>query len=79
MLQKFMSLKDSGQIELKGKHEVIPLNYLGLKKDFIISYYFTSGGLPVAIVDETVFERLKNDVNPAIQKESSIYIGIDIK
>ena len=78
MLQKMMSIKDSGQIELKGQHEVIPLNYLGLNKDFIISYNFTNGGLPVAIVDETVFERLMNDADPAIQKESSIYIGIDI-
>ena len=78
MLQKMMSIKDSGQIELKGQHEVIQLNYLGLNKDFIISYNFTNGGLPVAIVDETVFERLMNDVDPAIQKESSIYIGIDI-
>ena len=78
MLQK-MSLKGFWQIELKGQNEVIPLNYLGLKKDFVISGYFTNGGLPIAIVDETVFERLKNDVNPEIQKESSLYIGIDIK
>ena len=33
MLQKFMSFKDSGQIELIGQHEIIPLTYLGLQKD----------------------------------------------
>ncbi|MEK5272400.1 ABC transporter permease [Aeribacillus sp. FSL K6-8394] len=79
LLQKFMSLKSSGQIELKGRHEVIPQKYLGLKKEYYISYYFTSGGLPVAIVDETIFERLKKDMNPKIQKDSTVYIGIDIE
>ena len=66
--RKLCLLKDSGQIELKGQHEVIPLNYLGLNKDFIISYNFTNGGLPVAIVDETVFERLKNDIRSSDSK-----------
>jgi bacitracin transport system permease protein len=79
LLQKFMNLKASGKIELKGQKEVIPLNYLGLKKDFIVSWYFTNGGQPVAIIDETVFARLKKDVNPKIQKESSLFIGIVLK
>ncbi|CAH2715059.1 Bacitracin export permease protein BceB [Neobacillus rhizosphaerae] len=79
LLQKFMKLKDSGNIEMKGQNEAIPLKYLGLKKDFVVSSYFTNGGEPIAIVDETVFERLKKDVNPAIQKESSIFIGITLK
>ncbi|WHY67104.1 ABC transporter permease [Neobacillus sp. SuZ13] len=79
LLQKFMPLKSSGQIELKGKNEVIPQKYLGLRKEYIISYYFTSGGLPVAIVDETVFERLTKDLNPELQKESTLYIGIDLQ
>ncbi|WP_066069287.1 FtsX-like permease family protein [Neobacillus soli] len=79
LLQKFMSLKDSGPIGLKGQNETIPLHYLGLKKDSVVSGYFTNGGQPTAIVDETVFELLKKDVNPAIQKESSIFIGITLK
>ncbi len=79
LLQKFMSLKDSGPIELKGQHEIIPQNYIGLNKDTIVSTYFTNGGLPTAIVDKTVYKRLKHDINPDIQKESTIYIGIDMK
>ncbi|WP_312474125.1 ABC transporter permease [Neobacillus sp.] len=79
LLQKFMKLKDSGSIEMKGQKEAIPLKYLGLKKDFVVSAYFTNGGEPIAIVDETVFERLKEDINPAIQKKSSIFIGITLK
>ncbi|WP_028392462.1 FtsX-like permease family protein [Bacillus cihuensis] len=79
LLQKFMSLKDSGPIALKGQHEDIPQNYIGLKKNSFVSLYFTNGGLPTAIVDKTIFERLKQDLNTDIQKESTIYIGIDMK
>lgn len=79
MLQKFMPMKDAGAIELKGQHEVIPQQYKRLHIDAPISGYFTSGGLPVAIVDEAIFERLKKDLNPAIQIASSVYIGIEIQ
>ncbi|SDM88192.1 ABC transporter permease [Bacillus sp. OK048] len=79
LLQKFMPLNSSGQIQLKGKNEVIPQKYLGLRKDYIVSYYFTSGGLPVAIVDESIFERLKKDIDLEIQKKSTLYIGIDLQ
>ncbi|MCY9696020.1 ABC transporter permease [Paenibacillus alginolyticus] len=79
MLQKFMSLKDSGQIQLSGQHIVIPQTYVGSRKQYIVSWYFSNGGLPVAIVDDSVFKRLKQDIDPAIQKESSVYLGIDIE
>ncbi|MGG1484934.1 ABC transporter permease [Peribacillus castrilensis] len=79
MMEKVISLKDSGKIELKGKNEVIPQTYMGLNDDTFLSYYFTSGGLPVAIVDQTIFDRLKRDVDPKIQKVSSVNIGIDVK
>ncbi|MFS0669624.1 ABC transporter permease [Peribacillus frigoritolerans] len=79
MMEKVISLKDSGKIELKGKNEVIPQTYIGLNDDTFLSYYFTSGGLPVAIVDQTIFDRLKKDINPKIQKVSSVNIGIDVK
>lgn len=79
MLEKMMSLEDSGQIELQGQKETISQKYIGLEKEFIIPFNFTNGGLPVAIVDVTIFERLKKDLDPEIQKEFSLYIGIDIK
>jgi bacitracin transport system permease protein len=78
VMQKFMSMKDSGAIELKGQHEVISQQYKGVNMASPISGYFTNGG-SLAIVDETVFERLKKDINPTIQKDSTQYIGIDIK
>ncbi|MFJ7744468.1 FtsX-like permease family protein [Peribacillus sp. NPDC097295] len=78
-LQSFTSLKDSGKIELKGKNEIIPQNYLGPKDDSILPSYLTNGGLPVAIVDQTVFDRLKKDVDPEMQMEFPVYYGIDLK
>ncbi|WP_102275220.1 FtsX-like permease family protein [Cytobacillus massiliigabonensis] len=78
LLEKFMTLKDSGNITLLGKSEKIPQKFIGLNKDFIVPYYFTGGGLPVAIVDESIFERMKNDLNPEIQLKSNLYIGINL-
>ncbi|OMF60867.1 bacitracin ABC transporter permease [Paenibacillus sp. FSL R5-0490] len=78
-LQKFMTLKESGNLEFKGKTKTIEQKYLGLNKDFVIPFYFTSGGLPVAIVDEKVFEELKADLNPEIQLVHSLSIGVDMK
>lgn len=78
-LQKFMTLKDSGELEFMGKTNTIKQNFLGLKKDFVLPFYFTSGGLPVAIVDEKVYEELKADLNPELQDEDSLFIGVDMK
>lgn len=78
ILQKFMTLKDSGDIEFKGKTKTIEQNYLGLNKDFVLPFYFTSGGLPVAVVDDKVYETLKEDLDPDVQLEYSLSIGIDI-
>ncbi|MGN7175189.1 FtsX-like permease family protein [Cytobacillus sp. SAFR-174] len=78
-LQKFMTLKDSGMLEFKGKTNTIKQNYIGLNKDFVIPFYFTAGGLPVAIVDKKVYEELKADLNPEIQLEDSLFIGVDMK
>ncbi|MED4005452.1 ABC transporter permease [Priestia aryabhattai] len=78
MLQKTMAFKDSGQIELKGKKKVIFQKYVGLNREFLLPIYFTGGGLPTAIVDDAVFNELKQNADPSIQKESSVYTGIDI-
>ncbi|MCI3196102.1 FtsX-like permease family protein [Bacillus sp. HU-1818] len=79
LLQKLMSLKDSGSVKVSGQHETESLTYSGLRKEFLLSYKFTAGGLPVAIVDDALFKRLKNDREPKLQKESSASIGIHVK
>lgn len=79
VVQELMQFKDSGMIELKGKNEVIPQTYLGLKDKTLLSYSFTNFNVPVVIiVDQTVYERLKKDSDPEDQPPSSTYIGIDI-
>ncbi|WFE13267.1 FtsX-like permease family protein [Bacillus atrophaeus] len=79
LLQKLMSLKDSGSVKVSGQHETESLTYSGLRKEFLLSYKFTAGGLPVAIVDDALFKRLKNDKDPNLQKDSSVSIGIHVK
>ncbi|MBP0727131.1 ABC transporter permease [Bacillus sp. RG28] len=77
LLQKFMTMKDSGEIKLKSKNKAINLSYLGLDKKFIIPSHFTSG-LPTVLVDDKVFESLKKDLDQSIQKDSTVYFGINI-
>lgn len=79
MLSKFMALEDSGNIEFHSKSETIPLDYIGLRDEFIVSWYFTNGGQPVAIVDDTLFSTLQQDFDPEVQRESSVFIGIEMK
>lgn len=75
----FISLKDSGEIHLSGVNDAVSLKFLGTEKKMIVSYYFTGGGLPVAIVDDSIFQRLKADLKQEIQYDSSIFIGITLK
>ncbi|WHY19827.1 ABC transporter permease [Paenibacillus sp. G2S3] len=78
-MENLIAMKDKGDIEFKGQHKVIPQAYKRINMEAPVLYYFTGGGLPVAIVDETIFERLKNDLDPALQRKSSLNIGIDMK
>jgi len=78
VLEKIITIKDSGNIKMLGKTEVIPQKYIGMEKEFVVSSYFTNGGLPIAVVDESIFEILKQDLDPEVQKKSVLYIGISI-
>ncbi|CAM3769518.1 MULTISPECIES: FtsX-like permease family protein [Paenibacillus] len=77
-IQQFMSIQETGQIELRGSKESIPQQLIGTRKDSYVSYYFANNGLPTAIVDQAVFDRLKQDLDPKIQKETTVYHGVDI-
>ncbi|WP_419885594.1 FtsX-like permease family protein [Paenibacillus sp. B-A-8] len=78
-MEKIITMNDQGDIELKGQHEVIPQFYKRIDIEAPVLFYFTGGGLPLAIVDDTTFERLKKDLDPALQKKSSLNISIDMK
>ncbi|PFG04213.1 ABC transporter permease [Bacillus sp. es.034] len=79
LLQKLMPLHDSGMTELKGKTKNIKLKYLGMQDEYPISGWFTGFGSPAVIVDDHVFQQLKKDLDPEIQRESSLYIGVNIE
>ncbi|MFI8687828.1 FtsX-like permease family protein [Rossellomorea sp. NPDC077527] len=79
LLQKLMPLHNSGMTELKGKTKNIKLKYLGMQDEYPISGWFTGFGSSAVIVDDHVFQQLKKDLDPEIQRESSLHIGVNIE
>ncbi|WP_455660659.1 ABC transporter permease [Pradoshia sp.] len=79
IMATFIQFKDSGKVQLESPEGRIPLTYIGIDRKPIVSSYFTSGGMPVMIVDESVFEMLAKQPDPSIQLESTVHTGITIK
>ncbi|WP_068677257.1 ABC transporter permease [Oceanobacillus sp. Castelsardo] len=79
MLGQFMSLKNVGPISLTGKEQTFNFDFKGIEDKNILPSLLTLGGFPVAVVDEDVYQQLKEDMDESIQEELSIYIGIDIR
>jgi len=77
-IQQFMAIQTTGDIELIGPKHSFKQKLIGLDKEAYVSYYYASGGLPTAIVDQTVFDKLVQDLDPKIQKKTNVYLGIDI-
>ncbi|WLP58657.1 ABC transporter permease [Bacillus pumilus] len=78
ILKKFMPIKSSGDVKLLIK-KPLDLKVLDLKKDYLISYKFTFGGLPVAVVSQSVFEQLDQQKDPKLQLENNQYNAVNIK
>lgn len=77
-IQQFMAIQTTGEIELISPKQSFKQKLIGLDKEAYVSYYYASGGLPTAIVDQTVFDQLVQDLDPKIQKITNVYHGIDI-
>lgn len=77
-IQQFMAIQTTGEIEFISPKQSFKQKLIGLDKEAYVSYYYASGGLPTAIVDHTVFDKLVQDLDPKIQKKSNVYHGIDI-
>lgn len=77
VIKKFMSLKSSGQIEIFDKKNKIPLDYIGIKEEPVLPMVVS--GFPIAVVDHSIYEQLKKDLNLEAKKELGNYYGIDIK
>lgn len=78
LLKKFMPIQSSGDVKLLIK-KPLDLKVIDMKKDYLISYNFTFGGLPVAVVSQDVFEQLDKKKDPKLQLENSQYIAVNIK
>lgn len=77
-VRRIIDLRSSGEIVLNGKSESVSLQLIGLGKKAVVSWYFVNGGLPTAIVDETVFQRLEADLDPEVQTKYSVYNAVSI-
>ncbi|OBW51832.1 bacitracin ABC transporter permease [Bacillus safensis] len=78
LLKKFMPIQSSGNVKLLIKKPV-DLKVMDMKKDYLISYNFTFGGLPVAVVSQNVFEQLDKQKDPKLQLKNSQYNAVNIK
>ncbi|MGX9291137.1 FtsX-like permease family protein [Bacillus sp. A015] len=78
LLKKFMPIKSSGDVKLLIK-KPLDLKVIDMKKDHLISYRFTAGGLPVAVVSQSVFEQLDQNKDPKLQLENNQYIAVNVK
>ncbi|MCM3035610.1 ABC transporter permease [Bacillus pumilus] len=78
LLKKFMPIQNSGDVKLLIK-KPLDLKVIDMKKDYLISYNFTFGGLPVAVVSESVFEQLDQQKDPKLQVEHNQYHAVNIK
>ncbi|MGX1470446.1 bacitracin transport system permease protein [Bacillus sp. 153480031-1] len=78
LLKKFMPIQSSGDVKLLIKKPV-DLKVMDMKKDYLISYNFTFGGLPVAVVSQHVFEQLDKQKDPKLQLKNSQYNAVNIK
>ncbi len=77
-IEAFMSLK-TGEITVNGNSKSFDLALTKIENRHEIPRRLTSGGFPVAVVDDSVFQELRLDLDPEITNDFPISIGIDIK
>lgn len=77
-ISSFMPLKDKGEVTLLGPTKSQTLQLTGMSEESLLSYYY-SGGMPTAIVDDSVYEEFRKEYDPEYQNDyNSKYYGIDI-
>jgi bacitracin transport system permease protein len=78
MLKSMLSYKEAGPVKFHGLHQAMSQELVSLKRDTVVSWQFTRGRGPVAIVSDSTFTQLKQDLDPELQLKRPTYIGIDI-
>ena len=71
-------MKDSGKLTIEGPNGAIETSFVGLKREYLVSSYFTFG-MPVLLVDQSIFNEIAKKPDPSIQMETTVHNGITIK
>lgn len=78
MMDQFMGIRDQGPIKLLTKSKSVTKTLIGTQKESVVSYFYTQA-FPALIVDESTYEQLSNDLDPSLQRDNNVYLGIDIQ
>lgn len=77
-VQQLISIQEKGPIVLHGLKHTLAQQLIGTTKHGVLPAYYT-GGTPVAVVDETVYQQLRQDIDPKLQKAGwADYYGVRI-
>lgn len=77
-IQQLIFIKEKGPIVLQGLKHRLAQQLIGTTKRGVLPAYY-SRGTPVAVVDETVYQQLRQDIDPELQKsEWADYYGVRI-
>ncbi|WP_339276998.1 ABC transporter permease [Paenibacillus sp. FSL W8-0426] len=78
VVRQLISIEEQGPIVLHGLHQALDQQLVGTSKQGVLPTYYTKG-TPVAVVDETVYAKLVQDLDPKLQKgEPTDYYGVRI-
>ncbi|MDN4604139.1 ABC transporter permease [Paenibacillus sp. F6_3S_P_1C] len=77
VIQQLISIQDEGPIVLHGLKHGIDQQLIGTTKQGVLPVYYTKG-TPVAVVDESVYAELAQDLDPKLQKGPTDYYGVHI-
>ncbi len=79
MLKNFLPMNETGNIVIQTKETKHPLDLIKTMDENYISWRFTGGGFPVVIVNNNVFQTVKDHLDPELQGTSNANLGVNIK
>ncbi|MCA0972115.1 ABC transporter permease [Halobacillus litoralis] len=75
LMEKVVSLEDTGTVLFEGVGEK---QLTATKDEYYISYFFSSGGLPAAVVDSETFTQIQEARDPELQFGSNVQVTVNI-
>ncbi|GBF72578.1 bacitracin ABC transporter permease [Paenibacillus sp. 598K] len=75
-IQQILPTLGKGAIRLVGQSGSVELRLAGTREESVL-YYMYNSGMPTVVVDDSIYEQLRVDIDPALQKFTDYY-GIDI-